>query len=116
MLKIAKEEEKYIVSLFNVNKINILFSELIQEQLSDLVSVPGRHIIFNLSGIRFIDSSGFSTLQLAAETSQARGSRFQLCNVGDEVKELLSETDVYNEFEILSSFEVQEKLELELDD
>jgi anti-anti-sigma factor len=116
MLKIAKDEEKFIVSLFNVNKFNILFSELIQEQLNDLVSVPGRHVIFNLSGIRFIDSSGFSTLKLAAEISQARGTRFQLCNVGVEVKELLSETDVYNEFEILSSYEVREKLALGLDD
>jgi anti-anti-sigma factor len=116
MLKVAKEEEKFIVSLFHVNKFNTLFSELIKEQLNDLVSVPGRHVIFNLSGIRFIDSSGFSTLKLAAEISQARGSHFQLCNVGDEVKELLSETDVYNAFEILSSFEVREKLGLELDD
>ncbi len=116
MLKIAKEEEKIIVSLFHVNKFNILFTELIREQLSDLVSVPGRHVIFNLSGIRFIDSSGFSALKLAAEISHARGSRFQLCNVGDEIKELLSETDVYNAFEILSSYEVREKLELELDD
>lgn len=116
MLKVAKEEDKFVVSLFNVNKFNILFSALVKEQLNDLVSVPGRHIIFNLSGIRFIDSSGFSTLKLAAEISQARGSRFQLCNVGDEVKELLSETDVYNAFEILSSYEVQEKLELELEE
>jgi hypothetical protein len=36
--------------------------------------------------------------------------------VGDEVKELLSETEVYNEFEIIPSFEVKEKLGLELDD
>ena len=116
MLKVAKEEEKFIVSLFHVNKFNTLFSELIKEQLNDLVSAPGRHIIFNLSGIRFIDSSGFSTLKQAAEISQARGNRFQLCNVGDEVKELLSETEVYKEFEIISSYEVKEKLGLELDD
>lgn len=115
MLKVAKEEEKFIVSLFNVNKFNILFSELIKEQLNDLVSVPGRHVILNLSGIRFIDSSGFSTLKLAAEISHSRGSRFQLCNVGDEVKELLTETDVYNEFEILTTDEVQEKPTLGLD-
>jgi hypothetical protein len=42
---------------------------------------------------------------VAAEISQARGSRFQLCNVDDEVKELLSGTEVYNEFEILSSIQ-----------
>ncbi len=116
MLKVAREEEKFIVSLFHVNKFNTLFSELIKEQLNDLVSVSGRHVIFNLAGIRFIDSSGFSTLKVAAEISQARGSHFQLCNVGDEVKELLSETDVYNAFEILPSFEAREKLGMELDD
>ncbi|MEX0980842.1 MAG: STAS domain-containing protein [Bacteroidales bacterium] len=108
MLKVAKEKERFMVSLNHVNKINTLFSELIRDQLSDLVSVPGRHVVFNLAGIRFIDSSGFSTLQLAAEISQAKGSRFQLCNVGDEVQELMSETNVYNGFEILPSPEARE--------
>ncbi len=116
MLKVAKEEEKFIVSLFHVNKFNTLFSELIREQLNDLVSLPGRHVIFNLAGIRFIDSSGFSTLSMAAEISQAKGSHFQLCNVDDEVKELLAAADIYNNFEILSSFEVREKFGLELDE
>ncbi|MCF8225695.1 MAG: STAS domain-containing protein [Bacteroidales bacterium] len=116
MLKIAKEENKFIVSLFQVNKLNTLFSELISEQLNNLVSVSGRTVIFNLEGIRFIDTKGFQTLQKAKEIAQAKGSVFQLCNIGDEVHELFELTDSKEKFDIIPPLEVREKIIMELDD
>lgn len=116
MLKVAKEDEGYIVSLFQVNKLNTLFSELISQQLNNLVSMPGRKVIFNLEGVRFIDTAGFKTLEKAHQIALARGAVFQLCNVGDEVCELFKETDVENSFDILPSLQVQEKIMMELDE
>lgn len=62
MLKIAKEENQYRVELFQVNKLNTLFSELVKQQLRELVEEPGVNVVFNLEDIRFIDSAGFDVL------------------------------------------------------
>jgi anti-anti-sigma factor len=116
MLKVAKEEDRYLVSLFQVNKLNTLFSELISQQLNSLVSVPDRKVIFNLEGVRFIDSSGFSTLLKACEISNAAGSSFQICNISPEVQELIDLTDLNGTLNILPKLEVKEKIVMELDD
>lgn len=106
----------YIVSLFQVKKINTLFSDLICEQLCHVVIEPGRRVVFNLEGIRFIDTAGFRMLELARQKAEEQGALFQLCNVGEEVRELLAETDVSNSFDILPALHVQEKILMELDD
>ncbi|MDA3821189.1 MAG: STAS domain-containing protein, partial [Bacteroidales bacterium] len=114
--KVAKEDDRYLVSLFQVNKLNTLFSELISQQLNNLVNVPGRHVIFNLEGIRFIDSAGFGVLMKASEISSAVGSSFQLCNISAEVQELIDLTELNGSLSILPKLEVKEKIIMELDD
>jgi len=116
MLKVAKEDDRYLVSLFQVNKLNTLFSELISQQLNDLVSVPDRKIIFNLEGVRFIDSSGFKTLLKACEISNAVGSSFQICNISSDVQELIDLTELNDSLNIVPTLEVKEKIVMELDD
>jgi anti-anti-sigma factor len=116
MIKVAKEEDRYLVSLFQVNKLNTLFSELISQQLNTLVSFPGRHVIFNLKGVRFIDSAGFSTLLKANEISKANGSKFQICNISAEVQELIDLTGLNESLDIVPTLEVKEKIVMELDD
>ncbi len=116
MLKIAKEDGRYLVSLFQVNKLNTLFSELIFQQLSDLVSEPGRKVIFNLQGVRFIDSSGFATLIRTTEIARAKSAEFKICNVSDEVMELIELTQLKDKLPICECLEVREKIIMELDD
>ena len=41
MLKIAKEGKQYRVELFQVNRLNTLFSDLVKEQLRELIEEPG---------------------------------------------------------------------------
>jgi len=116
MLKVAKEDDRYLVSLFQVSKLNTLFSELITQQLDQLVRVPDRHVIFNLEGVRFIDTAGFNTLRRASEISSANGGTFQVCNIGDEVKELIDLTGMNGSLDIIPRLEVREKISMELDD
>jgi anti-anti-sigma factor len=116
MLKVAKEENRYLVSLFQVNKINTLFSDLISKQLIRLVSISGRHIIFNLEGIRFIDTAGFQTLEQVADTADKNRTLFQLCNITDDVRELLDLTGMQEKLDIIPELEVQEKILMELDE
>lgn len=116
MLKVAKEDERYIVSLFQVNKLNTLFSELIGQQLSNLVSESGREVIFNLDGVRFIDSSGFATLLKAAEAAKRHGTEFKICNVSEDVVELIELLDLQDTLPICECSAVKETILMELDD
>ncbi len=90
MLKVRKVGEEIFISIFQINKINTLFSDILMEQLKALVEVPGNNIFFDLSQIKFIDSSGFEMLKKINAISKSSASKFVLCNISSEVKELFN--------------------------
>ena len=115
MLKIAKEGSQYRVELFQVNKLNTLFSDLVKEQLRKLIEESGADVIFNLEGIRFIDTSGFEVLMEITNRAREVGSQFKLCNVSDDVKELIILMELEEKFSFVSLENTQEKILLVLD-
>jgi len=115
MLKIAKEESQYRVELFQVNKLNTLFSGIVKQQLRELVDEPGVSVIFNLKGIRFIDSSGFDVLLEISERASHSGCQFKLCNISDDVRELIVLMDLEGRFNICSCQHTEEKILVVLD-
>jgi anti-anti-sigma factor len=115
MLKIAKEGSQYRVELFQVNRLNTLFSDLVKEQLRELIEEPGADVIFNLEGIRFIDTSGFEVLMEITDRARQVGSQFKLCNVSDDVKELVILLELEGKFSFVSCQNTQEKILLVLD-
>jgi anti-anti-sigma factor len=115
MLKIAREKDHYRVELFQVNRLNTLFSDLVKKQLIELVEEPGNSVLFNLQDIRFIDSAGFDVLRRVADRARETGSRFKLCNVSDDVRELLVLTGLEACFEVVSCPRTREKILVVLD-
>ena len=115
MLKIVKKESQCIVELFQVNRLNTLFSDLVKEQLRELIDEPGAEVIFNLEGIRFIDSSGFDVLIEITDHAQENGSQFMLCNVTDEVRELILLLKLEGRFTFCTCQDTEEKILLVLD-
>lgn len=59
MIKTDKRDKIDIIS-FTVNKINALITEDIREEINRLSSAPSARIIIDLTGVEYIDSSGFS--------------------------------------------------------
>ena len=110
MLKIVKEGRECRVELFQVNRLNTLFSELVKEQLKELVEEPGISVIFNLEGIRFIDTSGFVVLKTITEHARRYSSEFKLCNVTDDVRELLVLLELEEELAICTCVPAEEKI------
>lgn len=102
MLKIAKEGSQYRVELFQVNRLNTLFSDLVKDQLMELIEEPGVEVVFNLEGIRFIDTSGFEALMEITKRAEQVGSRFKLCNMADEVRELVALLKLESKFTFVS--------------
>lgn len=115
MLKIAKEEKHCRVELFQVNKLNTLFSELVKQQLLELVEEPGASVVFNLEGIHFIDSSGFDVLLEVRDRAREAGSQFRLCNITDDVRELIILTELEHRFDFASCTKTREKILVALD-
>ena len=115
MLKIANEGSQCRVELFQVNRLNTLFSSLVREQLQELVEEEGASVIFNLEGIRFIDTAGFQVLIEIAEHARQNGCQFKLCNVTEEVKELIILLELEGKFTFCSLENTEEKILLVLD-
>jgi len=115
MLISKKKEEEYIVSLFQVNRFNTLFADIVEKQLNELLSVPGNKVVFNLQGIRFIDSEGFRILKAAKAISDKNGSKFLLCNLHEDVKELISLLSIDNYFEVCHKEINNEEILLEVE-
>ena len=58
MINIEKKEKADVVS-FSINKINALNTEVIQNTINKLFDLPNSRVIINLTGIEYIDSTGF---------------------------------------------------------
>ncbi len=115
MLKITREDNQYRVELFQVNRLNTLFSDLVKQQLFELVQESGACVVFNLEDIRFIDSSGFDALLEVSEHAREHGSKFSLCNISDEVRELLILMELEGRFDCLTCAYTREKILAVLD-
>ena len=115
MLKIAKEENRYKVELFQVNRLNTLFSDLVKQQLIELVEEPGVSVVFNLEDICFIDSSGFDVLLEVSDRARNAGSQFTLCNITDDVRELIVLTELEGRFTFVTCKNSREKIQMVLD-
>jgi anti-anti-sigma factor len=115
MLMISKEECQYMVELFQVNRLNTLFSDLVKAQLRELIEEPGAEVLFNLEGIRFIDSSGFEVLMEITELAREHGSQLKLCNVTEEVRELIILQELEGRFTYGNCQNKEKKIQLMLD-
>ena len=65
-----------------------------------MVSKPGSEVVLSMAGIDFIDSSGFQAIMSVVDQSNKVGSRFRICDVSQEVYELLNLMKLSFVFEI----------------
>lgn len=98
------------MELFQANRFNTLFSELVKDQLMELVEETGITVIFDLKGIKFIDTSGFEVLKTLTEQARIFGSEFKLCNVTDDVKELMVLLELEEKLAVCNCVPVREKI------
>ena len=80
MITVDQIENTYLVSFFNISKLNILNYKEIELQLLPMVSQKGSSLTLNLNGIRFVDSSGFEALLSLYKTAKINDSNLKLIN------------------------------------
>lgn len=86
-------------------------TNILREQVKELLASGGKKIVLNLAQVDFIDSSGLGALVGLHSTAQAQGAKIRLANITKRFHELLQITklltvfDVYNsEAEAIKSF------------
>jgi len=100
MLKIERENNRFIVSFFEINRLNTTISRIIEKQLVQLLNENGAEILLDLKGIKFIDTSGFNTLHELKDTANKYNSHLYLTNLSPEVVELFRLLELENTFSV----------------
>ncbi len=97
-----------------MNRLDNSYTDLIRDRLLELVRQPGKTVIFNLEGISDMEPGGFEALLEVEREASVHGSTFKLCNVTDELRELILLMELEGDFSFCAGENGEEKVLLEL--
>ncbi len=100
MLTVDHIENTYLASFYNVSRLNVLNSKEIELQLLPLINQSESNLTLNLSGIKFIDSSGFETLLSLYKVAKLNNSNLKLINLSEELLELIKLVELDHVFQL----------------
>jgi anti-sigma B factor antagonist len=105
MLKIEYFNDVTVVSFKGINRFNALITEKVKEEMKALFTSPNTKLVLDLSGIQFIDSSGFGVFLSIMKTANNNFGYFKISNISEEVMELFKLLQLHNVFEIYNKRE-----------
>lgn len=101
MLNVSKQNNGYVVSFEDdVNRFNTLNSNEVADILSKFIIQPNSNLILDLKGIKFIDTSGFSTISSLLDSAKTNNCKLRFKNIDDEVMELVDLMEMREQFEV----------------
>lgn len=77
----------------------------LMEQIDKLISSGKKHIVLDLEGLRYMNSSGLNVLVNILTKARNVGGDVSVCNLSEKVKNLLLVTKLDTIFHILPSVE-----------
>jgi len=103
MLKHESKNGVEVLTFDNVNKLNILIAQSLKEEVAEFLTKANTKLVLDLSGIEYVDSSGFGALLSILRNAKNNDSQFKICNVSADVMELVKLLQLHNVFEICDS-------------
>jgi anti-sigma B factor antagonist len=100
MLEAKNIKDILVVSLKKTTRLNALIVEAVKDQLLEFYNKPNARVVFDLKGIKYIDSSGFGVFLSAVKAANNNYGQFKICNVNPEVMELFRLLQLHHLFEI----------------
>jgi len=100
MVTIRYNQKKVLVSFRNQENLGILKNSFVRQYLTDLITKRGTLLELDLSGIRFIDSEGFDTLNILTRIGRKYDSSLMLKGVEKEVIEMMNLAKRYYVFDV----------------
>ncbi len=85
----ADKQEKYCIFKLQEEKLNSVVAPSLKSEMIVLNAEGVRNIIFDMNHIRFVDSSGLSSILIANRLCKNAGGSLILCNVSDNVMKLI---------------------------
>jgi anti-sigma B factor antagonist len=89
-----------IMKLGETDRLYALNANLAKEKMNEILSQPKSRLIIDFEKINFIDSSGFGALLSALKTSKEHKSFIKLCNINQEVMDLIELMQLDSIFDI----------------
>jgi anti-sigma B factor antagonist len=103
MINIEKLNDVLVVSLMNDNKLNSAISQQFKQEVTKIIDQQGMKVLINLGGVEYIDSSGFGALLSVLRACKTHDAQLKLCNISDDVKELVKLLQLHSVFDIRDS-------------
>lgn len=99
------KHEKYCKFKPNEEKIDSTLAPLFKSEFVTLQAEGNKNIILDLSGVKYIDSSGLSALLVGNRIFTESGGIFVICNIGEHVMKLISISQLDKVLNLLPSQE-----------
>ncbi|NOQ23819.1 MAG: STAS domain-containing protein [Bacteroidales bacterium] len=100
LLSYNKTGQSIIVSFQSTNRLSIINSSKIEDELLQLIISGETSILLDFSAIKFIDSSSFRALLSVHIDAKLNEVEFVILNPNNEVVELINLVDLDNIFNI----------------
>jgi len=103
----SKKINDVVVASFDqsISKFNALITEETKQALTGLFEKSGTKLVLDLTGIKYVDSSGFGVFLSAMKTAKNSGGSFKMCSVSADVYELFKLLQLHNIFEICGTLD-----------
>jgi anti-sigma B factor antagonist len=105
MLKTETINNIIVVSFQDVIRFNAIISDTLKAEVKSLFSAPSTKLVLDLTGINFIDSTGFGVLLSIMKTANNNSGFFKICNISEDVMELFKLLQLHNVFEIYKNLD-----------
>lgn len=83
------KHDKYCIFTLEEEKLNSVIAPLVKSEMIVLNAEGVKNIIFDTSRVRFVDSSGLSSILIANRLCKNSGGNLILCSVSDNVHKLI---------------------------
>ncbi len=94
MVNINRRQNEIIISFQGTNRFNCFIADELEKHLPVFIKIKVCIITIDFQEIDFIDTSGFKFLIKLAVESREHDFTYKLCNLSEEVRELINRVDM----------------------
>ena len=104
MINIEKKDKIDVVS-FTINKINALITDEIRDNVNKVFEKTNSKVIIDLSGVEYIDSSGFGCFLSIMKSARNNYGVFKFANPEPRIMELFQTLHLHTVFQIFDNID-----------
>jgi len=105
MINIEKRDKIDIIT-FGVDKINALITDDLRDQIGKVFENANSKVIIDLSGVHYVDSSGFGCFLSIMRTARSNYGTLKFVNPEPTVMEVFKTLNLHTVFDIYDDIDV----------